>query len=115
GAWTTCSWSGCGGVSSTRTSTCGGTRRCPSYSRGWGATYFITTRRVCTRPWSTGPRRRSIGGGEPAAGRRGEREAFFFAPPSLSPQGREGGAKKNALGQGRASAMWESGVLQDGS
>jgi hypothetical protein len=33
GVWTTCSWSGCGGVSSTRTSTCAATKGCRSWRR----------------------------------------------------------------------------------
>src|SRR3982750_1388303 len=40
-AWATCSWSGCGGRSSTRTSTCGATRRCRSCGKGWGGTSLI--------------------------------------------------------------------------
>src|SRR5207248_892884 len=99
GAWTTCSWSGCGGVSSTRTSTCGGTRRCRSCGRGWGVISRIPTRNVGTRPWTTGRRRRST--------RRGGRqvkdvggEAFFWPRPPAAPV-KGGRGQKNALGQGR--------------
>jgi putative transposase len=66
-------------------STCGGMRRCRSCSEGWGGTSPTTTRSARTRPWITEHRRPCISRGEPEGGRRGEGEAFFFAPPSLSP------------------------------
>src|SRR6266545_5580938 len=81
-------------------STCGGTRRCRSCSRGWGGTSRTTTRSGCTRPWVTGHRPRSIrrGGGRAEGGVGGE--AFFRPrPPSAPVKGGRG--RKNAWGQGR--------------
>jgi hypothetical protein len=81
--------------SSMRTSTCGGTRRCRSCSRGWGGTSGITTRSDRTSPWSTGHRGRFIG---PGRSRRGE-EAFFFAPHALSSKCEERAGRKRMPGR----------------
>ncbi len=79
-----------------RTSTCGDTRRCRSWSRGWGGTFRIATRRVGTRPWATGHPRRCIGRGAAKAGGRVDgRHSFSHRTPSAWGEG-ECGAKKNA-------------------
>src|SRR5438552_3650944 len=100
GAWTTCSSSGWGGRSSTRTSTGGATRRCRSCNRDWGATSGITTRSGCIRPWITEHQRPCIGRDERAEGRWGEGEAVLFTRHSLSPG--EGSAVRTRLPWGRA-------------
>src|SRR5690349_8534877 len=68
-----------------------GDRTVNECSGGWGATSPITTRSGCTKPWTTVRRRRCTGRARREGGRRGEGEAFFLAPASLSPgEGRQG-------------------------
>ena len=95
------------------------TRRCRSCTGGWAGTSASTTRSVFISRWTTGPRRRSMGRGDPGGGRRGEGEAFFFAPPSLSPG--EGRAVRKRMprsrgdGQRRGRAEFSRTVAKEGT
>ena len=53
--WTTCSSSVCGAASSTRTCTCGPTKRPPSFGQGWPATSVSTTPGAVTAHWTDAP------------------------------------------------------------
>src|SRR6266853_2576255 len=83
-AWTTCSWSGFGDRSSTRTCTCGATRGRRSWARAWAGTSGTTTRSDCISRWTTGSHGRCTGvDGRGQVGDPGR--AFLFAPQTLSP------------------------------
>ena len=93
--------------------------RCRSCGGGWGVTSRTTTRSGCIRRWTTGRRRPCMGRGDPGGGRRGEGEAFFFAPPSLSPG--EGRAVRKRMprsrgdGQRRGRAEFSRTVAKEGT
>ena len=53
--WTTCSSSVCGVASSTRTCTCGPTKRPPSFGQDWPATSVSTTPSAVTAHWTDVP------------------------------------------------------------
>ena len=53
--WTTCSSSVCGAASSTRTCTCGPTKRPPSFGQDWPATSVSTTPGAVTAHWTDAP------------------------------------------------------------
>ena len=53
--WTTCSSNVCGAASSTRTCTCGPTKRPPSFGQDWPATSVSTTPGAVTAHWTDAP------------------------------------------------------------
>ena len=53
--WTTCSSNVCGAASSTRTYTCGPTKRPPSFGQDWPATSVSTTPGAVTAHWTDAP------------------------------------------------------------